>query len=125
MTAPRKSPYPNDWSRSVGTRLRAARDAKGLSQPQLGEIIGTEKATISLYELGRSMPSLAAFRLICEALGQSADFILFGVDQSRYDADVKTLADKLQRLPEADRKVLFWAFGEGHAAHGATPKERI
>jgi transcriptional regulator with XRE-family HTH domain len=42
---------------ALGARLRAARDAKGLSQIALGEALGLAQATISAYERGGEIDS--------------------------------------------------------------------
>lgn len=50
--------------------LRAVRESRGLTQQQLGDMIGESANTISNWEMasGRSRPSLAKFRLLCIAL---------------------------------------------------------
>lgn len=37
----------------IGTKIRAARMAKGLTQEELGKIIGVQKSAIAKYENGR------------------------------------------------------------------------
>lgn len=44
---------------SYNERLRDARKAKGLTQAQLGELVGCAKNTISSYESGVNEPSVA------------------------------------------------------------------
>lgn len=50
--------------------LRAVRESRGLTQQQLGDMIGESSSTISNWEMasGKSRPSLAKFRLLCIAL---------------------------------------------------------
>lgn len=62
----------------IGARIRAARQARGLSQAQLGEAIGASPKTVSSWETARSTPATHYLRLICEALKESADWIIFG-----------------------------------------------
>ena len=68
---------------TFGTRLTAARRAKGLTQAQLGQGMGTDgvsinKAAISGWELDNYLPNVRQLRLICERLGVSADSLIFG-----------------------------------------------
>ena len=42
---------------SFSKRLKATRATKGLSQAQLGRIIGVRKATVCVWESGSSKPS--------------------------------------------------------------------
>lgn len=53
----------------VGMRLREAREAKGLSAPQLAAISGVGTYTIYGLELGKNMPPLHTAVALCEALG--------------------------------------------------------
>lgn len=50
--------------------LRSIRESRGLTQQQLGDMIGESGNTISNWEMasGKSRPSLAKFRLLCIAL---------------------------------------------------------
>lgn len=57
-------------------RLRELRKEKGLSQVELGEMLGYGYTAISAYENGRNEPSFSDFIHICEILDVSADYIL-------------------------------------------------
>lgn len=59
---------------SLGARLRAAREAAGLSQEQLESRSGVEQTTISKIERGASLrPSFAIVAALAAALGCSLD----------------------------------------------------
>lgn len=45
----------------IGRRLKTAREARGLSQAELGAIIGVGQARVADYEAGRTLPSLPRF----------------------------------------------------------------
>ena len=64
------------WIYDFGTRLYNARVAKGMSQRDLGRLVGVHHNTISTYELGRHEPTLHKFARICDALKMSADELL-------------------------------------------------
>lgn len=53
---------------TIGERIKQARNAKGLTQKQLGTISGTSEITIRQYELGKRQPRLAQLEKIAFAL---------------------------------------------------------
>lgn len=61
-----------DWvptrRREIGERIRTTRRHAGLSQIQLGELIGRDHKTIHWYEHGTSVPTLTDLLLIADAL---------------------------------------------------------
>ena len=57
-------------------RLRELRKEKGMSQVELGEVLGYGYTAISSYENGRNEPSFSDFIQICRVLDVSADYIL-------------------------------------------------
>lgn len=70
-----------DDSRKVGKRLRAARDAAGLTQRDLAGPYCTA-AYVSLIEKGERVPSLQMIRGFAETLGVSDEFIANGRTES-------------------------------------------
>lgn len=54
---------------NVGKRIQSARKAKGLTQKQLGEIVGLATGTIQQYELSKREPNLETLQKIASALG--------------------------------------------------------
>lgn len=62
---------------TIGSRIRAAREAKGLTQPQLAEQIGNITSNgISMWENNKSRPDYDKLTKFCEVVGVSADDIL-------------------------------------------------
>lgn len=59
-----------------GKRLKELRIRKGLSQEQLGEIVGVTKVSICGYESGSRVPSLETFELMTELFETTADYLL-------------------------------------------------
>lgn len=66
----------------VGLNLRAARDAKRLTQREVAEAIGTEGFQVSRWEKGRVRPSDATLIRLAEALDVS-DWTWFFVDHEQ------------------------------------------
>jgi putative transcriptional regulator len=63
-----------------GARVKAARNAAGLTQPQLAERVGVGRATVARIEAGEVSPSVAVALAIARELGESVER-LFGGDR--------------------------------------------
>ena len=64
----------------IGSRLKKARKKMGLTQEQLGSLIGVKKATICSYEKETRNPTIDNIIELIYALGVSADYLL-GTDK--------------------------------------------
>lgn len=73
---------------NFGQRLRDAREAKGLSQQDLADKIGTSKSMISAYENGQSDPRQSMIPLLAKTLNISIGWLITGstsnLDYARY-----------------------------------------
>lgn len=65
-------------TKGMGTRLRLARKDRGLTVDKASEQIGVNATYFRQIECGKSTPSLPVFVSICELLGVSSDYLLFG-----------------------------------------------
>lgn len=65
---------------SLAFKIKTMRKAKGLTQEQLAEAIGSTRATIAGYETGRRNPRLPELQKIAEYFGVGLDY--FGVATS-------------------------------------------
>mgnify|MGYP004680413257 FL=1 len=74
-----------------GDIIRAYRKACALSQPQLAEILGVTKNSITNWETGISRPELQMIPKLCQALSISAD-LFFGMPASKTALDKSELA---------------------------------
>lgn len=62
-------------------RLRAARDALGLTQQQVGDSAGgMSNVTVSHYERGHKQPGLENLVRLAQSLQVSCDYLLKGVE---------------------------------------------
>lgn len=59
-----------------GKRLRELRKAKGLSQTELGEILGVSKSSVCCYEAGTRNPALETIIDLMHLFGVTADYLL-------------------------------------------------
>jgi len=61
----------------IGSRIRAARKARGLTQIELGEVVGIAQPQVSALERGATRnPKADTLRALAEALDVSADYLL-------------------------------------------------
>lgn len=64
-------------SEMIGKKLKALRKTKHMTQQELSDLLGIQRATISNYEIGRRSPHITELERIAKALGVSLDY--FGV----------------------------------------------
>lgn len=83
----------------IGSNIRSARKRADLTQEQLSESIGVTPQYLSDLERGLVGTSVATLMRICTRLNISADYILFGGDESCSTAGT-TLIERIQRLPK-------------------------
>ena len=87
----------------VGSRIREAREAAGLTQERFAELIGISPQNVSCVERGLAGVSLTVLRRMCEILRVSSDLLLMG---DLGDNDVETLAARLRQLPPEQFRVV-------------------
>lgn len=68
-----------------GSKIRALRTAKGMTQPQLAALLGVTKNSVTNWEAGTSRPELSLIPGLCKALEVSAD-VFFGLPETRLTA---------------------------------------
>ncbi|MDD5836252.1 MAG: helix-turn-helix transcriptional regulator [bacterium] len=59
-----------------GDRLRELRKSKGLTQGELGEMIGVKKSVICLYERELRNPTIESVIQLCEIFDVDADYLI-------------------------------------------------
>lgn len=88
----------------LGSALRAARVAKGLTQGDLAEKVETDPETISRFERGATLPSLVRLLSLADALGVTIAALL-GSASPRAEDEWEELRLLLARMPARDRKL--------------------
>lgn len=63
---------------TFGARLRAARNAKGLTQQRLGDAIGVSKGAVSRWESDQDQPQMGLLEPLCATLMVSLDYLVRG-----------------------------------------------
>lgn len=74
-------------------RIAAVRKAAGLTQEQLGELVGVTRQAVSKWESGQTAPDAATVAALCRALHVSADYVLLGKEPDAPSAPVYTPPD--------------------------------
>ena len=69
---------------SVGKRIRAAREAAGMTQAEVAKRLGVSESSIRLYELGKRPPNDEMLGRIAEAVGVDPQaFVEIEIDSVR------------------------------------------
>lgn len=63
-------------NREIAARLRAARQAKNLTQQEVAMHLDIEKASLSRLELGAVEPRIGQLKALCDLYGITVDSIL-------------------------------------------------
>ena len=63
-------------SAKLGKNLKRIRTKKGISQGEIGRILGVDKGFVSNIENGKTNPTLATITKLAKALGVSSDELL-------------------------------------------------
>jgi len=94
-----------DLSCEIGTRVREARNEAGLSQSELGEVLGYKAGMISAFETGRRRLKLEDLARVCIALDKTPDYFLRSVAVPRSEPQggvALQLRAELAALPSPD-----------------------
>lgn len=62
----------------LNERIATVRKAAGLTQEQLGELVGVTRQAVSKWESGQTVPDAITVGRLCLALHVSADYVLLG-----------------------------------------------
>lgn len=60
---------------SVGSRIRERREALGITQPQLAEMIGVTKGAVGNYEAGANSPKVSTLYALFDVLKCDANYL--------------------------------------------------
>jgi transcriptional regulator with XRE-family HTH domain len=88
---------------AIGARIKATREAKGMTQEDFAAALDLSRNHISVIERGVKAPKLETFVAIANVLGVSADSLLFDVIDHASDSVSSELLDSVSKLPKADQ----------------------
>lgn len=93
--------------KEIGVRIKKAREAKGLTQEQLAEIVNLSPTHISVIERGVKSPKLETFINIANALAVTADSLLLDVLNHSLQITTDELSEQIKKLsPKEQQKIL-------------------
>ncbi len=92
---------------AIGSRIKAAREKKHLTQEDLAAIVDLSSTHISVIERGVKPPKLETFVNIANALEVSADTLLQDVVEHSSEGVASTLVADILKLPEKERSRLI------------------
>jgi phage repressor protein C with HTH and peptisase S24 domain len=73
---------------TIGSRIRAAREAKGLTQDDLAQHFGIRRVSVTQWEGDTTKPGPGRYRGLSELLGGEADWYQYGDGKSPLDGKV-------------------------------------
>jgi transcriptional regulator with XRE-family HTH domain len=94
---------------SVGARIKIAREAKGLTQEQLGRLCGwgdEAQARVSNYERGTREASYGDLRLMAEHLDRPVSWFVLGEHLDKLDEEEFAVLTKLRRMTTQQRQAV-------------------
>ena len=94
----------------IGSFIAERRRARGLTQMQLGEMLGITDRAISKWECGRAMPDSQLMLELCDILGISVTDLLNGevVTMEKFnEKSEQNLIDLVKQKEEADKQMLM------------------
>jgi transcriptional regulator with XRE-family HTH domain len=62
---------------TLGKQIRTLRTEKGLTQSELGRLLGKAGSTVRMWELDRSSPDRKALYAMCEIFGVTPDYFFY------------------------------------------------
>ena len=90
--------------KAVGQRIKAAREAKNLTQEELAALVNLSTTHVSVIERGLKVTKLDTFVAIANALDVSADALLIDVVTHSVTGVTNELSDMLGKLPKDEQK---------------------
>lgn len=102
----------------VGLRLKASREAKGLSQKEVGDRFGVGHATVSAWETGIGDPGVYRLKELANLYGVAADALLL---EDSLTPEAMKFAAEFDSLSEKQRstfRAVWMAFVREAASDG-------
>ncbi|WP_244001837.1 helix-turn-helix domain-containing protein [Methylobacterium sp. J-088] len=91
----------------IGLRVRQAREAAGLTQEKLAELVDRTKEAISNIERGVNYPAIDTLQRISNAVGMPMGYLLAESSGSRSLDELKAIIDtKIRDMNDADLRFI-------------------
>ncbi len=82
---------------SIGSKIKALRRAKDLTQEELAEVLGVSSKAVSQWECGRTAPDISQLPVLCNFFEVTADELL-EIDVFNKAAELDKIADEYMAL---------------------------
>ena len=92
---------------SIGQHIRQYRLERNIRQEDLAEKTGLSVNYVGMVERSEKIPALETFITILNALGITADVVLYDVLDNGYTIKNSILNDKLQGLSKAEQNKIY------------------
>lgn len=79
--------------KEIGERIRNIREEMGLTKEAFAKSLGISGQYLGIVERGESCLSVNKLKVLCDLTGLSADYILFGKDETIVDKTKETLVN--------------------------------
>lgn len=89
--------------KAFGQRIKAAREAKNLTQEELAALVNLSTTHVSVIERGLKVTKLDTFVAIANALDVSADSLLIDVVAHSVTGVTNELSEKIEKLPKDEQ----------------------
>ena len=94
---------------TFGKRVKLLRKSKGFTQEKMAAIFNVERATLSKWEIDRTVPDVSTIKKIAEYFDCSVDYLL-GTESKELSEilpEIKSFTKKLNQLSPERRKELL------------------
>jgi transcriptional regulator with XRE-family HTH domain len=91
---------------TIGQRIKNARNEKKITQPELAQLVGVSKATISFWETDVTKPKINSMEALASALGVTFDYLNTGKSNST-NKKMLELVELLSKLPASDQEFFY------------------
>lgn len=102
---PPQSNQHGELFKSIGRTLAQRREAKGLTQDQVSEVLQIGTEAVSRMERGLTMPTVQRLAELAEIYECGIDELLIA-SSTRTNDQAELISQVLQTLPEADRAMI-------------------
>ena len=87
---------------SIGSKIKALRRAKDLTQEELAEVLGVSSKAVSQWECGRTAPDISQLPVLCNFFEVTADELL-EIDVFNKTAELDKIGDEYMALGKNGR----------------------
>ncbi len=84
--------------KEIGKRIQEFRNKRGLTQDELGELIGSNQKYVSRLEIGNPKPYFSTIVAISRALQISVDSLIADYDNSFDESTLKLILDDIRGM---------------------------